>query len=113
MKEKKKSKKDELLERQNERQAKFPKDRIAFIPSAASMDIHNIRTFISAVTHEKSTRSTRASAFFNLRAEVCKSNYLFDYFKDGMIPAEMMLNELRITGWISDKRYKSLMEELT
>jgi len=73
---------------QAERQANFPPDRIAFCPSTASADQAALADWASGVT-----------TFAYLRAKIAENNYLDEYFPNGMIPEEMMKNELKIMGW--------------
>lgn len=73
---------------QAERQANFPSDRIAFAKQAAQKDAAALADWASGAT-----------TFAWLRAEIAKNNYLDEYFPNGMIPEEMMKNELKIMGW--------------
>ena len=70
------------------RQKRFPPDRIAFCPSTASADQAALADWASGVT-----------TFAYLRAKIAENNYLDEYFPNGMIPEEMMKNELKIMGW--------------
>lgn len=81
--------------RQEDRQKnKFPPDRIAFRPEAATEDMTNFKLYNNGdITLKALCRC------------VAKSNLLDEIYPDG-IPEEMMLNELRITGW--DRKWVSM-----
>lgn len=80
--------------RQEDRQRnKFPPDRIAFRPEAATEDMTNFKLY--------NTGNLTLKALCRC---VAKSNLLDEIYPDG-IPEEMMLNELRITGW--DRKWAS------
>lgn len=70
------------------RQKRFPPDRIAFAKQAAQKDAAALADWAAGAT-----------TFAWLRAEIAKNNYLDEYFPNGMIPEEMMKNELKIMGW--------------
>lgn len=82
--------------RQEEKQKRMPKDRIAFRPEAATEDMVNFKAY-----------SNGDMSLQTLCKYVAKANLLDGIFPDG-IPEEMMLNELRLTGW--DRRWASMQK---
>lgn len=83
--------------RQEKRQRnKFPPDRIAFRLEAVTEDMKNFKLYNEgSITLRELCRC------------VAKSNLLDELFPEG-IPEEMMLNELRLTGW--DRRWASMQK---
>ena len=79
-----------LREDQNARQAVFPLDRIAFHQSSAAVG-NDLKAFKQYYYDEIS--------FNSLRRVIARNNYLETYFQDGMIPEDMMRNELKLLGW--------------
>lgn len=79
-----------IREDQNFRQSYFPLDRIAFYQSAgtASSDLKAFKQYFYGDI-----------SFDQLRKVIAKNNYLETYFQDGMIPEDMMRNELKMLGW--------------
>lgn len=82
--------KDSVREIQLLRQSKFPPDRLAF---------HNAQTSITKDVEAFTLYKNFQITFDTLRAEIAKNNYLEDYWPDHMVPEEMMLTELKNTGW--------------
>ena len=80
--------KPQIVRDQESRQQCFPPDRLAFHYSAVSKDTMMFKAF---ERHEITLHM--------LCMEVAKNNYLDDYFPDG-VPEDMMINELKIIGWI-------------
>ena len=80
-----------IYRKQTLRQAKYPVDRIAFLKSwnTAQQDTDSIKKY------EAGKESLEW-----LCSQIARHNYLDQYFIDGKIPEEMMLNELRIIGRI-------------
>lgn len=78
-----------MYEIQEGRQSKFPPDRIAFHEKAAPMDANAMSDYVKGLI-----------SFDALCRIVAWNNYLDEYFEDGMIPAPMMKNELRMCGWV-------------
>lgn len=92
----------ELREEQNLRQSYFPKDRIAFYQSEGVVGSDN-KAFKQYFHGDIS--------FDQLRRIIAKNNYLETCWEDGMIPEDMMRNELRLLGWervehVTDNQYK-------
>lgn len=81
---------DQVREAQLLRQSKFPPDRLAF-----HSGLKSVGKDVEAFTLYKNYQIT----FDTLRAEIAKNNYLEDYWPDHMVPEEMMLEELKNTGW--------------
>ena len=79
-----------LREDQNARQAVFPLDRIAFYQSEGVVGSDN-KAFKQYFHGDIS--------FDALRRIIAKNNYLETCWPDGMIPEDMMHNELRLLGW--------------
>ena len=76
-------------QRQEDRQKyKFPQDRLAFYPRAASADCAVFRQYRDGDIN-----------FAMLCAEVARNNLLDHYFDFGVVPERIMRNELKITGW--------------
>lgn len=75
---------------QEKRQAGFPANKLAFLKGwgAAGLDR-------SAMKEWAEGRAT----FDWLRAQVAKNNLLDKYFPNGMVPAEMMRQACKDTGW--------------
>ena len=78
-----------LYEIQESRQKKYPPDRIAFYEKAASEDASAMNDYVKGFI-----------SFDALCRIIARNNYLDEYFEDGMIPAPMMKNELRMCGWV-------------
>lgn len=78
-------------EEQGLRQMRYPKDRIAFLGTQ------------TAVTADQAVMSKWVKGWIGIE-QVCKdiayNNFLDQYFPDGKIPRNMMINELRICGWL-------------
>lgn len=76
--------------RQEERQRRFPPDRIAFYsgPGAVIADNNALARWANGF-----------ESFDWLRSAIAYNNYLDHYFPNGMIPEDMMLSELRHIGW--------------
>ena len=78
-------------EEQGLRQMKYPKDRIAFLGTQ------------TAVTADQAVMNKWSRGWIGIE-QVCKdiayNNFLDQYFPDGKIPRGMMINELRICGWL-------------
>lgn len=84
----------EIYRIQEERQKKFPPDRIAFMQTGkcADEDARAIEAF-----------SMGECSLAMLCAQIAYNNYLDRYFPNGMIPEELMINELKILGeWIEE-----------
>lgn len=80
--------KSQIVRNQEARQQCFPPDRLAFHYSAVNKDTTLFKLFES---HQITLHM--------LCVEVARNNYLGDYWPDGAVPEEIMLNELRIIGW--------------
>lgn len=74
--------KDEIWDEQAERQRHYPKDRIAFIHSAAPYDAYTFQRY-----KEKRISLTTA------RAEIARNNYLAE------VTEEQFLNEFKLCGY--------------
>lgn len=77
---------------QEARQARFPYDRIAFLPSAAAMDSKDLNDY----------KYGRIS-FDTLRMHIAYNNFLDGLYPDG-IPEVAMRKFLQWSGW--DRRYE-------
>lgn len=75
---------------QESRQAAFPTDRIAFRQSSTAV-MEDVAC-MSAYADGKIT-------FEMLRGKVAYNNYLDRFFPDGLVPENVMHNELRIMGY--------------
>lgn len=80
-----------LKANQGARQAKFPKNRIAFNKSEASAKDDRIAF----------ARYYRNEITLSMLCEiVARNNFLDDHWDDHKVPEKMMLNELKELGWI-------------
>lgn len=86
----------EHMTAQELRQSKFPKDRIAFRSNAtaASRDT-------AAMERWQESKHTIWD-MEKLCKDIAYNNGLKNYWRDGMIPIDMMQNELRLLGYTSE-----------
>ncbi len=80
--------KDDIWDEQAERQKRYPKDRIAFIHSAAPYDAYTFQRY-------KEGRISLATA----RAEIARNNYLAE------VTEEQFLNEFKQCGYAERRKY--------
>lgn len=81
-------KRDNKCKEQFDRQSTFPPNRIAFCKTASWGDMYSMIRYADGML-----------TLDRLCEIVCENNFLETYFKDKRIPADMMLNELRICGY--------------